>query len=263
MAFANDPGQPDSLIISLVAAEPYVPSVMLPVYVVTDDPVVEITMPFRWESTDGNIHLAGAYFFNDMMQWDEADFSLNMTENHIVVHGICDVGGDPNPLLNTDYQRQLAFMLRFVIREGAAEQFVPVYTYTDNNYGEPKFKLDDGNSLTPMTVTGGLYYQPISVDDEKNVLPYEISLEPNYPNPFNMDTKISFGLPERTDVSLDVYDILGRKIKNLTAGNLDAGRYTYSWNGIDETGNEVTSGIYFYRLKTADNELTGKMVLLK
>jgi len=88
-------------------------------------------------------------------------------------------------------------------------------------------------------------------------------LAKNYPNPFNPETDISFSLPERTQVSLIVYNILGEKVKTLVSGDMDAGTHTIHRNGRDEAGNSVASGIYFYRLKTESFDQTRKMVLMK
>jgi len=89
------------------------------------------------------------------------------------------------------------------------------------------------------------------------------SLGSNYPNPFNPETDISFSLPERTRVSLFIYNILGEKVKTLVSGDMAAGTHTIHWNGRDEAGNSVASGIYFYRLKTESFDQTKKMVLMK
>jgi len=89
------------------------------------------------------------------------------------------------------------------------------------------------------------------------------SLGSNYPNPFNPETDISFSLPERTEVSFIIYNILGEKVKTLVSGDMDAGTHTIHWNGRDEAGNAVASGIYFYRLKTDSFDQTRKMVLMK
>jgi hypothetical protein len=85
----------------------------------------------------------------------------------------------------------------------------------------------------------------------------------NYPNPFNPETEISFSLPERTQVSLIIYNILGERVKTLVNGEVDAGTHTVSWNGKDEAGKQVASGIYFYRLKTETFDQTKRMVLMK
>jgi hypothetical protein len=90
-----------------------------------------------------------------------------------------------------------------------------------------------------------------------------VSLGKNYPNPFNPETDISFSLPERAQVSLIVYNILGEKVKTLVSGDMDAGTHTIHWNSTDEAGNSIASGIYFYRLKTESFEKTRKMVLMK
>jgi hypothetical protein len=260
---AQDPGLPDSLIIDIVYAELGTPSVMLPVYVVTDDPVAEIVMPLQWESSDDLINLAGAYFFNTMLEWDETSDSVDLVYNHMIVWGESDTGGDPNPVLNTDYQRELAMFIRVVMHEGADEQFVPVYNYIDAVWGDVQFTLDDGEtSFIPVVVPGGVYYQTVGIDDDVS-LPSEISLDQNYPNPFNPGTEISFTIPSESKVSLEVYDILGRRITTLLSGNLDAGHYTARWEGTNECGNSVSTGMYFYTLSVGDTRLSKKMLLLK
>lgn len=85
----------------------------------------------------------------------------------------------------------------------------------------------------------------------------------NYPNPFNPETEISFSLPERAQVSLVVYNILGEKVKTLVSQTMDAGTHSIRWDSRDEAGNPVSSGIYFYRLKTENFDQTMKMLLMK
>jgi hypothetical protein len=89
------------------------------------------------------------------------------------------------------------------------------------------------------------------------------SLRENYPNPFNPETDISFTLPTRTHASLTIYNIVGKKVMTLASREMDAGTHTLHWDGRDEAGNPVATGIYFYRLKTEDFEQTQKMVLMK
>ena len=97
----------------------------------------------------------------------------------------------------------------------------------------------------------------------KNSLPVEFELCQNYPNPFNPETKIKFSLPEPNRVSIKVYNIYGQLIKILADKNFHAGYHTILWDGTDNAGNEVTSGAYFYQLKTGDIKATRKMVLLR
>jgi hypothetical protein len=89
------------------------------------------------------------------------------------------------------------------------------------------------------------------------------SLRVNYPNPFNPETDISFTLPIRTHASLTIYNIVGKKVTILASREMDAGTHTIHWDGRDEAGSPVATGIYFYRLKAEEFEQTQKMVLMK
>ncbi|RLC58267.1 MAG: hypothetical protein DRH89_01540 [Candidatus Cloacimonadota bacterium] len=86
----------------------------------------------------------------------------------------------------------------------------------------------------------------------------------NYPNPFNPATTISFSVTQTSSfVNLDIYNIKGQKVKQLISDQLSAGQRTVIWNGTDDNGKSVSSGIYFYKLKTANFEKTKKMIFLK
>lgn len=98
----------------------------------------------------------------------------------------------------------------------------------------------------------------IAVGSEQNSVPKDFTLLQNYPNPFNPSTNISFGLPAGSFVTLKVYDIMGREVKELVKGNLTEGYHNYSLNASD-----LTSGIYFYTLTAGSYKETRKMVLVK
>lgn len=89
------------------------------------------------------------------------------------------------------------------------------------------------------------------------------TLYQNYPNPFNPQTTIEFALKEPGNVELDIYNLKGQKICTLVDKNLAADNHSFIWNGRDENNNPVASGIYFYRLQTAQQVITKKMMLLK
>jgi len=121
-------------------------------------------------------------------------------------------------------------------------------------------------SLPDDTVGLDLFYDECITDCETetdNRLPDNFALEQNYPNPFNPDTRIQFALPRAADISLEVYNIMGQKVRTLAARHLRAGVHEVAWDSRDESGRRVSSGIYFYRLKTPVYETTRKMILLK
>jgi ankyrin repeat protein len=105
----------------------------------------------------------------------------------------------------------------------------------------------------------------VNVEDEEDIdqLPKQFSLSQNYPNPFNQSTKIEFALVNSGFVSLEIYDILGRKVRTLVSENLTPGYKSVLWNGKDNSGKEVASGIYFYQIKIGDFSEAKKLVLLK
>lgn len=88
------------------------------------------------------------------------------------------------------------------------------------------------------------------------------SLAQNYPNPFNPTTKINFSIPKSGYVSLKVYDILGNEITDLVNQNLTTGTYSVDFNALSN-GNALSSGVYFYRLRTSDFSEVKKMYLVK
>ncbi len=106
-------------------------------------------------------------------------------------------------------------------------------------------------------------YLPTDVTDHPSSLPTLYSLGQNFPNPFNPTTEITFELPHRSRVTLTVYDLLGRQVRQLAGGMKEAGKYRVEWNGTNEQGQAVASGVYFYRLTTAEFSQSRKMLLLK
>ncbi len=129
------------------------------------------------------------------------------------------------------------------------------------------FRLKDGN-FGPrdivfrefMIVNQGSGFIPSEIQGE---LPTQYSLNQNYPNPFNSSTKISFDLYADGQVDLSVYDLLGRKVATLINQYLPAGTHSFIWNGRSDTGENMASGMFFYRLQSNDFSETKRMLLMK
>jgi len=94
-------------------------------------------------------------------------------------------------------------------------------------------------------------------------LPTTYGLSQNYPNPFNPSTVIEFTVPQRSNVELSVYNLLGQRVVTLVDEPMSQGTYRAVWYGQDESGHDVATGIYFYRLLAGEFAATKKMVLLK
>ncbi len=118
-----------------------------------------------------------------------------------------------------------------------------------------------------ITVPGGLIPEDVTeiaykIRNQED-LPEGFGLHQNYPNPFNPDCEISYTLPTDADVSLSIYNLLGQKVRTLVDEYQPAGHKIVHWDGADDNGNKVASGIYFYRLKAGDYTETKKMILMK
>ncbi len=104
----------------------------------------------------------------------------------------------------------------------------------------------------------------LQVSTEPDVdLPLRYELSQNYPNPFNPITQIQFTIPENQKVTLIIYDILGRKVRTMVNDNMTSGKYLKTWNGTNDLGVNVASGVYFYRLKTDNYVKVRKMILIR
>jgi flagellar hook assembly protein FlgD len=101
------------------------------------------------------------------------------------------------------------------------------------------------------------------VETPKVEIPQKFELYQNYPNPFNPSTSISFDLAEDVFVTLKIYNILGQEIRTLVNDFKPAGKYTVVWDGKDNNGNAVGSGIYLYKINAGKFTKTMKMVLAK
>ena len=106
--------------------------------------------------------------------------------------------------------------------------------------------------------------QTVGIDDDVQVNPYDYALHDNFPNPFNPETQIRFSIGSQEDVKLIVYDVVGRQVRTLIKGNAYApGFHVVNWNGLDDQGQKVPSGLYIYRIKAGSFIADKKMLLVK
>ncbi len=94
-------------------------------------------------------------------------------------------------------------------------------------------------------------------------LPEDFVLHQNYPNPFNPSTDICYSLPARAHVSIDIFNILGQKVRTLVDESRDAGEHTATWDGADGGGKPTSTGVYFYHMTVGDRSESKKMLLRK
>ncbi|MDE2798726.1 MAG: T9SS type A sorting domain-containing protein [Gemmatimonadota bacterium] len=141
-------------------------------------------------------------------------------------------------------------IVRFVFRV--------LYEFEDN----ARFEIANGLVFDPSQLSNPAVVAGVL---ELQSTPREFALHQNFPNPFNPDTTIKYDLAESADVTLQIYNVLGQVVRTLVASEAqNAGRYQIRWNGMDERGVPVSSGIYFYQI-SADGKFSDvrKLMLLK
>ncbi|MCD4829376.1 MAG: T9SS type A sorting domain-containing protein [Candidatus Cloacimonetes bacterium] len=154
---------------------------------------------------------------------------------------------------------------------------IPLYVYPgdriedmgDNVGRVHLFFLDSHWSYIPPPCASTLMYAAIDVEfpvvanDDNDIPAISGMLHQNHPNPFNPETTIGFSLPVSGQVELAVFNVRGRRVKTLVNGDMKPGDHTVTWQGSDDNGLPVASGVYFYCLQSGGSAETRKMLLLK
>jgi flagellar hook assembly protein FlgD len=98
---------------------------------------------------------------------------------------------------------------------------------------------------------------------EEPITVTEFKLHDAYPNPFNPRTSIRYDLPKASKVSISIYDLMGRKVRNLVTGQVSAGSHITQWDASNDMGSQVSAGVYIYTISADDFREVKKMILLK
>ncbi len=162
---------------------------------------------------------------------------------------------------------------RLLRKTGLQRAYIPIVEIpgSANSSGSRYYDYMDFNADT----TGTVYYRLDQVDFSGKVntvafaqvipavIPERISLKPNFPNPFNPATHISFSLKDAARLTLDVYDVRGQKIRSLATAYFDAGEHDFTWDGRNDEGEALPTGVYFLRLAGEGINRTIRMMILR
>lgn len=182
----------------------------------------------------------------------------------------------PTLLLNQEYLRRIISRIRDFRDNEAHDTFLDEWWQYENdddpiNVQWPIHEDLRYSYMSPAATaseTGGPVGDPRwvpfqNVGVEEDDLPSTFSLDQNYPNPFNPSTDIAFSLEQLSDVRLVIYNVLGQPVIELVSESLPAGTYKYRWDGRNDTGFKVASGMYLYTLSTDAGSVSRKMTLIK
>jgi len=224
------------------------------------------------DSHDGISHSTPATFWTDLEPEAPEGFALLSPENETTGLSnlptfLWEIADDPDPMDYATYTFQIATDSAF----------------TDIAY-ETNTNVDVGYELTESLPTDTEYWWKVIATDTDSLstesaafkftvgyvsvaeivaLPTEFTLKQNFPNPFNPSTTIRYGLPEDSNVSLVIYDLRGNRVRTFDSGSQTAGWYEHVWNGMNEAGQPVSTGLYLTRLRAGSYTKTIKMLYLK
>jgi len=258
-ALGQDPGVRDTCWVDRLETVPADTQVVLNIYLVNDENIGGYNVPLAFPDPGTNLDIT----------CDSISFVGTRSEDMAF--------GSDSASIDNDNNRLVAFaVFVFPVLPPGRGSIAKLYFTTgptwnpaqacevDTTLWPPiaKYAFSDetgSNEFYPIFAKGALEVKEVSTPTKPTVF----SLSQNYPNPFNPKTIIRFALPKDSRVKLEVYNVLGQKVKTLVDEELTPGLKEVEWDGKDHNGFEVASGIYFYRIEANDFSDIKKMVMLK
>ena len=135
---------------------------------------------------------------------------------------------------------------------------------TESIFSEESYKIVEPNRISLRFLESSALFTGIKEKRLTVITPADYKLEQNYPNPFNPSTTIQFYLPVKKQISLVIYNSSGQKVKTLVNNQVfNKGRYVQEWDGTNDNGKQVASGMYIYKLKFGNFSKSRRMLLVK
>jgi len=202
--------------------------------------------------------LSGSYFIGISI-YDPKPMGNDTTPYILTLEGQFEGTGGPNLISYNIYRSNVTNAISTGSKVGTASAAITTYIDAAPFVGEFYYQVtavyDQGESIPSNDAS----IKIVNIEDEKTLdTPEEFKMYQNYPNPFNPVTTVKYAIPQKSIVTLKVFDLLGREIWTLVNNEQQIGNYELKFDG-----SELTSGIYFYRLQAGDFIETKKMVLIK
>jgi hypothetical protein len=233
------------------------------VHVINDEQLAALDIPIRFAQPNEPVELVRVDFADRVADWDFTHAQIDNQAKTVILGLISElVNMRPNADMKVSASGNTKIAdLVFKVSDGHVPQFS---TFTTQSPGH------ELTFIYNQEVEGKLQVQSITPEFEANAdfkdggaaLPTEYALSQNFPNPFNPSTSFALSLPEASDYSLRIFNITGQLVKSFS-GHLEAGVHNITWDGRNDQGSSVASGVYFYKAEANGFAETRKMMMLK
>jgi hypothetical protein len=223
--------------------------------------IVAMDIPLQYGEVGQAINLVNVTYTSRVDYFDVKVTNID-NDAKTVVFGLIAMATDPNTPDLARGSGTIAY-LKFEVTDNSIDQF----TITDTEMERPSHRLmlvsHDWSSGKPEVVWEEPGFEETVYMTGVGPTPRTYALHQNYPNPFNAGTVISFDLEKSSDWTLKVYNLLGQTVRTFRSDGAEVGTVNVTWNGTDNNGRHVASGVYFYRVQAGTFTDTKKMTLLK
>jgi hypothetical protein len=260
VASANDLGNRDMLRLADTRYENG--EYRVAVQVVNDKELAAMDIPLRFGQPGDPIRLDRVEWAPRVEDWDFTHAAID-NENKTVIIGLISelVGVRPNATLKAASQNDSKVAdLVFKVDGDFEAQFATFKTERPGHELTYIYNSGEGSALTVESFTPEFQ---VDVNFKGGVTPTVYALSQNYPNPFNPSTSFVLSLPEAADYAVHIYNVAGQLVKTYDGHASAAGNVTITWDGTNNRGAQVSSGMYFYRAEAKGFEETRKMMMLK
>lgn len=238
--------------------------VVVPITIAYDANLTALDIPLKYSE---GVTLTKVTFGDMLSGYDFKTANIDAENNTVIIGAINMVYGAKSDLAAGE---GVVANLHFQVDDASVSTVkIEAITLKDPDHDLYFVYNEYDEQHVPHVVLETPEFQPVEVALSGGVdgspLPTEFALEQNYPNPFNPTTKIPYDLKSATHVSVAVYNVLGQRVQTLVDEDQEAGSQVVEWNGKDANGNQVSSGMYFYKINAGNGLFvqTRKMVLLK
>lgn len=236
--------------------------VVVPITIAYDANLTALDIPLKYSE---GVTLTKVTFGDMLSGYDFKTANIDAENNTVIIGAINMVYGAKSDLAAGE---GVVANLHFQVDDASVSTVkIEAITLKDPDHDLYFVYNEYDEQNVPHVVLETPEFQPVEVALSGGVagsaLPTEFALEQNYPNPFNPTTVIPFDLRSNAPVTLKIYNVAGELVRTLVDGNLAARSYRLTWDGRNNAGVTVTSGVYFYKLTAGDFQDVRKLVLMK